>query len=61
MRKSIYVFFKAVYGADVEEGLAGTFIAALFEEAANDEHVLDIRNWVDQQYPAMTGSRFTVE
>ena len=52
---------KVVYGADVEEGLAGTFIASMFEEAAKDEHVIDIQKWVDQQYPATAGNRFTVE
>merc|ERR1719317_447000 len=50
-----------VYGPDVEEGLAGTFIAKVFEEAANDEDVIDIQRWVDMQYPADLGSRFTVE
>ena len=55
------LYLKAVYGADLEEGLAGTFIAAMFEEADNDEYVMDIRNCVDQQYPAITESHFTVE
>ena len=41
--------------------MAGTFIAAMFEEAAKDEHVIDIQKWVDQQYPALAGNRFTVE
>ena len=50
-----------VYGPDVEEGLAGTFIAKVFEEAAYDEDVIDIQRWVDMQYPADLGSRFTVE
>ena len=48
-------------GCDAEEGLAGTFLAELFEEAANDENVIDIQKWVDQQFPAMPSSRFTVE
>ena len=50
-----------VYGPDVEEGLAGTFIADLFEEAAHDKDVINIQRWVDMQYPAEPGNRFTVE
>ena len=52
---------KVLYGPDVEEGLAGTFIADMFEAAANDDDVIDIKRWVGMQYPESPGNRFTVE
>ena len=43
-------------GEEEHSDLSGTFIAALFEEAARDQEVIERKEWIERNYPLATFS-----